>query len=389
MTRTTVSLTEPSTMNTNVEIKAQPKGLIYILFLVTLELVVIIGAPLQLWNLYAGLALTEFVLILGPAVAFVLWRGLPVVEALRLRPISGALVGLSVCVGIGGNGLVVGLLELLKPLLGESPSMEALMPKSLGELGLVLFAGAIGAGVCEEALFRAVIQGVLTRSGRWRGIIITAVLFGVFHLNPWQFVAGLVLGIAFGFMVERTGSLLPAILAHTFANATGLTLSYAFRDRADSLPAVLPWTLAVLFFVGLWQFHHRTRSVTPQPSLLETAPLPTPRILRQLALIPVALIVLLITLRVAGVVQSYRMTSEWLAPEISKGDVVIAIGARWLSPEIKPGGHIVYRSDKGATICPVVSEDNTTVVIRTRTGKQLSMPRADLLGKVVRTIHLK
>jgi len=345
---------------------------------------------LQLWNLYAGLALTEFVLILRPAIAFVVWRRLPLMEALRLRPISGALVGLSVCVGIGGNGLVAGLLELLKPLLGKSPSMEALMPKSLGELSMVLFAGAIGAGVCEEALFRGVIQGVLTRSGLWRGIIITAALFGVFHLNPWQFVAGLVLGIAFGFMVERTGSLLPAILAHTFANATGLTLSYTFcGDRADSLPAVLTWTLAVLFFVALWQFHHLTRSVTPQPSLLETAPLPMPRILRLVALIPVALIVLLITLRVAGVVQSYRMASDWLAPEISQGDVVIAIGTRWLSLEIKPGDHIAYRSDKGATICPVGKVDAMSVVIRTKTGEQLALPRADLLGKVVRTIHLR
>lgn len=369
--------------------QAQPKGLIYVLFLVTLELVVIIGAPLQLWNLYAGLALTEFVLILGPAIAFVVWTGLPLVEALRLRPISGALVGLSVCVGIGGNGLAVGLMELLKPLIGESPSVEALKPKSVGELSLVLFAGAIGAGVCEETLFRGVIQGVLTRSGRWRGIIISAVLFGVFHLNPWQFVAGLVLGTAFGFMVERSGSLLPAILAHTFANATGFTLSYAFHGGEESLPAVLTWTLAGLFCVGLWQFSQRTRLVTPQPSLLEMAPLPMPRILRQLALIPVALVVLLIALRVAGVVQSYRMASEWLAPEISKGDVVIAIGTRWLSPDIQPGEHIVYRSDKGATICPVVKVDTTTVVIRTKTGEQLTLPRADLLGKVVRTIHLR
>jgi hypothetical protein len=114
-----------------------------------------------------------------------------------------------------------------------------------------------------------------------------------------------------------------------------------------------------------------------------------PRILRLVALIPVALIVLLITLRVAGVVQSYNMTSDRLAPEISKGDVVIAIGTRWLSLEIKPGDHIVYRSDKGATICPVVSVDATTLVIRTKTEEQLTMPRAELLGKVVRTIHLR
>lgn len=370
--------------------QAQPKGLIYVLFLVTLELVVFIGAPLQLWNLYAGLALTEFVLILGPAIAFVLWRRLPVVEALRLHPISGALVELSVCVGIGGNGLAAGLLELLKPLLGESPGMEALIPKSLGELSLVLFAGAIGAGVCEEALFRGVIQGVLTRSGRWRGIIITAVLFGAFHLNPWQFVAGLVLGIAFGFMVERSGSLLPAILAHTFANATGLTLSYAFRDREDSLTTVLPWALAVLFFVALWQFHRRTRSVTPQPSVLEAASLPVPRILRLLALIPVALIVLIITLRAAGVVQSYRMSNDRLAPEIQKGDFVIAVATRCFlgEVEISPGDHIVFRKHNLATIRRVLTVDADNVVISDE-GKEVVIPLAELQGKVVRTIHLR
>ena len=78
-----------------------------------------------------------------------------------------------------------------------------------------------------------------------------------------------------------------------------------------------------------------------------------------------------------------------LAPEISKGDVVIAIGTRWLSPEIKPGEHIVYRSDKGATICPVVKVDAMSVVVRTKTGEQLTTPKAELQGKVVRTIHLR
>ncbi len=380
----------PSTsLETTPPLPVKSVGQVYALFVTTVLLIVVIGVPLQFWNVYAGLAVTEYVLILGPALAFVAWKRLPIAEALRLRPVSLALVMLSMFVGIGGNGLLVAMLELLKPLIGEAPSFGALVPKNFGDLLLVLFAGAIGAGVCEETLFRGVIQGVLSRKGRWWGILVTAVLFGAFHLNPWQFVAGLVLGIAFGFMVERAGSLVPAMVAHASANATGFTLAYVFRDRPETFPAWLPWTLAALFPVALWQFHRRTRfTMPPKLSSLATIPLPMPRRwVWRLAPIPVAVLVLLITLRVAGVVQTYRMATDALAPQIAKGDVALVIGARWLSDEIKPGDHVAYRAGNRTMVRRVLKADPTSVVVRDG-DKEHIVPRAELRGKVVRTLHL-
>ena len=52
----------------------------------------------------------------------------------------------------------------------------------------------------------------------------SAILFAMFHLNPWQAVTALPLGIWFAWMVLRTGSVLPGILGHAMVNCTGFFL---------------------------------------------------------------------------------------------------------------------------------------------------------------------
>lgn len=87
---------------------------------------------------------------------------------------------------------------------------------ALGVLSL-----AILAPLLEEVLFRGAIQGLLMRFfGRpWPAILISALLFGVFHLNPVQIVYATLLGIVLGWIYYRTGSLLPVIVGHILNNS--------------------------------------------------------------------------------------------------------------------------------------------------------------------------
>lgn len=78
----------------------------------------------------------------------------------------------------------------------------------------------IFAPLLEEILFRGIIlRGLLNRGMKPAlAIFVSALAFGGFHFNPWQFVAGLLLGLVLGYAYWKTGSLSVAILLHAFNN---------------------------------------------------------------------------------------------------------------------------------------------------------------------------
>lgn len=91
------------------------------------------------------------------------------------------------------------------------------------EMGSGSFGAIIGACVLapilEEMLFRGIIlRSFLHQYGRWAAIVGSAALFGLAHMNIYQFAAALVLGIIAGWLYERTRSLLPCIALHAAYN---------------------------------------------------------------------------------------------------------------------------------------------------------------------------
>ena len=91
---------------------------------------------------------------------------------------------------------------------------------------------AIGAGVCEELLFRGVVQtwmaGFLPLA---IAIILSNVLFGMLHMRTalYAFIAGLV-GVYLGIVYAATGNLLASMAAHAFYDA--IALEYTRRAIA-------------------------------------------------------------------------------------------------------------------------------------------------------------
>lgn len=116
-------------------------------------------------------------------------------------------------------GVTLGLLETI----GDAARTDGAL------LLLLLVSVSLVPGVAEELFFRGLVQRSLTaRLGAPVGIGIASVLFGAFHVDPPQAVGAAVLGVALGFVVWRTGSVIPAMVAHTANNA--LALAYARQD---------------------------------------------------------------------------------------------------------------------------------------------------------------
>lgn len=104
------------------------------------------------------------------------------------------------------------------------------------DLVLILTGVTIAAPIGEEYFFRGVLQNALTEAKRRAlvAIVITAVIFSAFHIDPVGFVARVELGILFGWLFLRTGSIWPAVGAHAANNAITTALFFAYGDQEQA-----------------------------------------------------------------------------------------------------------------------------------------------------------
>ncbi|NCB07654.1 MAG: CPBP family intramembrane metalloprotease [Bacteroidia bacterium] len=78
---------------------------------------------------------------------------------------------------------------------------------------------AVTAPVVEELIFRGIIlQGLRRNYNAFVSVFISALLFALFHLNPWQFPATFVLGLLLGWIMLRTQNIFLSILGHSINN---------------------------------------------------------------------------------------------------------------------------------------------------------------------------
>jgi membrane protease YdiL (CAAX protease family) len=101
------------------------------------------------------------------------------------------------------------------------------------------FLMVIAAPILEELIFRGIIlDGLLKKYSPIKSILISSLLFGLVHLNPWQFVTGLIVGIFSGWVYYRTRSLSFSIIIHAAANLSGFLMRY-FIDFDSSMDDTL------------------------------------------------------------------------------------------------------------------------------------------------------
>ncbi|MBP5663640.1 MAG: CPBP family intramembrane metalloprotease [Bacteroidales bacterium] len=91
----------------------------------------------------------------------------------------------------------------------------------------------------------------------WVGIVISALIFGLIHMNPVQMVYGSLYGLLLGWLFWRTGSLLPGIVIHIANNTVAMSLPESVDNAIEQMSLtteaiVAAVSLIVLFFALRW-----------------------------------------------------------------------------------------------------------------------------------------
>jgi len=93
-------------------------------------------------------------------------------------------------------------------------------------------------GICEEVLHRGLILHTLrNRKNDMTIMILMAVLFGVFHLDPYRFLPTAIIGFILTYIMIKTENFFLPVIYHTANNAITVALSYgADTSQAVSMP---------------------------------------------------------------------------------------------------------------------------------------------------------
>ena len=130
-----------------------------------------------------------------------------------------------------------------------------------------ILAIAIVGPVLEELLFRgAITKALLQQYNPTKAILISALLFGAFHINPAQILPAFLIGILLAWTYYKTGSLIPCIFMHILNNSLSVYLSikYPEAENMDDLISGTPYLIiligAIVILAGVIPYMQRMTS---------------------------------------------------------------------------------------------------------------------------------
>ena len=213
----------------------------------TLLLMLYAGSMLQVRFGLAGVFGTQMIILLVP-LCFVLYtkRDIRQTYGFAGTKATGFLGAAILIVGLYLINIVIsaGLMQLLPE---SADLVEVTFSEMLGDSALAAFlVSAAAPAVCEEMMFRGVILHSLKAKYRVpAAIIITAALFGVFHMSLIKFIPTGMLGLALCIVVWWTDSIYPAMLMHLINNAVSVAVMYYPEQIGKVIPALCKSTLSV------------------------------------------------------------------------------------------------------------------------------------------------
>ena len=113
---------------------------------------------------------------------------------------------------------------------------------------------AIMPGIVEEIIFRGMFYNEYKEGGMLLGAIISALLFGLLHLNLNQFSYAIILGLVFALITEATGSIIPGMLCHMTINGLNVLMVYAYSALGISLSEVEINSGEIVMALSVWSF---------------------------------------------------------------------------------------------------------------------------------------
>lgn len=215
----------PSILETNI-----------ILMLIAI-LLITLGVKAQENQLYIGLLITEYLIIMLPIITYIKLRGYSIKETLKLNSIGLREIIISILIILSSYPVAVffnyiGFIIL--HYIGEIKPSPIPIPSTYREFLISFFIFALSPGICEEIMFRGFVLNAYKSLGKKKTIIYSGILFGLFHFNLQNLLGPIYLGIILGMIYIKTNSLYSSIIGHAVNNTIALAIGAYFNLGEDN-----------------------------------------------------------------------------------------------------------------------------------------------------------
>ena len=209
-----------------------------------------VGTGVQSWHALGGLAITLWGLLLLPTVGVAWYLKVDFKETFALYKPSARTMGAAVIWGLTAWILIAHFAQLTSQWFPPPEELaeqmtDVLTAETPAQIVLLFFLVSISPAICEEAMFRGFLFSSLRdRVAPWAVVVITAVLFGAFHLSLYRLIPTTLLGILMGILVLRSRSIWTSAVFHGLNNGAAIVLLAAAPASAqtDTMPM---WTLPI------------------------------------------------------------------------------------------------------------------------------------------------
>ena len=190
-----------------------------------------------------------------------------VVKFCSFRKVSWKIILISFALGVLVfllNNYVSSFFNSIIQYVGYKPSGAGVeLPATWWTLLLNLLCTAVLPAFAEEILHRGLLLNGVSMMDMKKSILISGVLFGLFHLNIEQCFYAMIIGIFLGYLCYVNCSIYPCIIVHFMNNALSVFLSFAYLknwlivnvfgyvEMILSENVMLGVLISVLFFVLL------------------------------------------------------------------------------------------------------------------------------------------
>ncbi len=175
-------------------------------------------------------------MIITPFLVYCIWKKENPLKLIRLQKISALSVILSIFVGIICYPIAI-LMNMISMLFVENAMTDVVadvMPFGI-VAGVALL--ALLPAVVEETLFRGVIYNSYSKRRPLAGVFLSALLFGLMHMNFNQLPYAIILGIIMALMMEACDTILAPMIIHFSVNATSTVLNYLIQANTTTVEA--------------------------------------------------------------------------------------------------------------------------------------------------------
>ncbi len=229
--------------------KALKIALFYFLFL---QLGALIAMPfLMVANLIQGNSLLDmdgFIIIgqfigMGLMMIYLWWKNYLYEIKVPKSVITPSYMLLSVL-------MILSCMWLLSVLMSQLTWIPNIMEQTFDELltswwGILMI--SVAGPVVEEYVFRgAITRSLLEKYNPTKSILISAAIFGIFHINPAQILPAFLIGIVLAWVYYRTASLKAVIIMHIINNSISTWLMIKYPDVQEVNELLLPSVQAII-----------------------------------------------------------------------------------------------------------------------------------------------